>query len=115
MLKRVITTLIITSLLALGTSAWFGRDSHVQAQATNLIPNPSVETAEGNTPQAWLTGNWGTNATQFSYLNTGYTGNRSLKVEMTQHTDGDAKWYFTPQPVAAGQDYIFSDFYQSNT
>ncbi|MFC4045934.1 polysaccharide deacetylase family protein [Dactylosporangium siamense] len=82
--------------------------------ATNLIANPSVETAaNATTPTAWQTGAWGTNATTFSYLSTGHSGTRSVKVQTTSYTDGDAKWYFAPVAVTPNATYTFSDYYQA--
>jgi peptidoglycan/xylan/chitin deacetylase (PgdA/CDA1 family) len=88
-----------------------------QAAATNLIANPSVETASSanaNLPQNWEEGSWGTNTTAFSYPTTGHTGSRSVEVQMTSYTSGDAKWYFNPVAVTAGSSYIYSDYYQSS-
>ncbi len=82
--------------------------------STNIIPNNSLETVNGATPSQWLTGNWGTNQTVFSYLTDGHMGNHSVKIETTSYTDGDAKWYFTPQPIQAGGSYTFQDYYQSS-
>ena len=84
------------------------------APVNNLVPNPSVETVSGSVPQNWTTGSWGTNTTTFTYLTTGHTGTRSVKVQMTAYTSGDAKWYFTPQTVTAGTVYNVSDYYESN-
>src|ERR1700682_6080469 len=92
--------------LAFGQSSAFA--------ATNLIANPSVETASGSLPQGWGQGKWGTNTTTFSYLTTGEDGSRSVNVQISKYTSGDAKWYFTPVPVVAGSKYTFSDYYQSN-
>jgi peptidoglycan/xylan/chitin deacetylase (PgdA/CDA1 family) len=81
----------------------------------NLIANPSVETAETATkPTAWNADGWGTNTVQFSYLNTGRTGTRSLKTDVTAYTSGDAKWYFADAGVTAGKTYSYSNWYQSN-
>lgn len=81
------------------------------------IPNASLEQVsdlDSNLPAYWQTGNWGSNKATFSYLNTGHTGNRSIKVTISNRTSGDAKWYYTPQPVTAGQYYHFQDWYISN-
>lgn len=83
---------------------------------SGIIPNGSVEaTVAGNPsqPQSWQTGSWGANTTTFSYLNTGHTGSHSLKVNVTNYTDGDAKWYAIPQVAVPNQSYDFSDYYQS--
>jgi len=88
----------------------------VAALAANEIVNPSAETVstvDNTLPSNWQTGNWGTNATTFTYDTTGHTGSRSMKVQMTSYTDGDAKWFFTPVAVTAGTQYTFSDYYQS--
>jgi peptidoglycan/xylan/chitin deacetylase (PgdA/CDA1 family) len=88
----------------------------VSALSTNEIVNPSVETVsptDSTMPQGWQTGEWGTNTAAFSYLTTGHTGTRSVKVQMTSYTSGDAKWYFTPEAVTAGSQYVFSDYYQA--
>src|SRR5665213_3049354 len=88
----------------------------VQAAATNLIANSSVETANptaATTPQNWEEGNWGTNKVTFSYPTTGHTGSRSVEAQMTSYTSGDAKWYFDPVAVTAGSSYMYSDYYQS--
>lgn len=85
--------------------------------ATNLVANPSVEqvsTSNTSLPTAWTNNNWGTNAATFSYPNTGYTGSRSVKVQVSNYVSGDAKWHFTPITVNPGAYYLFSDWYQSN-
>ncbi|MER7007407.1 polysaccharide deacetylase family protein [Dactylosporangium sp. NPDC000555] len=93
------------ALLSYAPSGW---------AATNLVANPSVETAASATlPVAWQTGGWGTNTTTFGYLNTGHSGTRSVKVQTTSYTDGDAKWYFTPVAVTPNATYTFSDYYQA--
>ncbi len=82
--------------------------------ATNLIANPSVETAAGSAPEAWSSNAWGTNTAQFSYLNTGRTGGHSLKADVTAYTNGDAKWAFADVSVTAGKTYAYSNWYQSD-
>lgn len=80
----------------------------------NLILNPSLETADGNVPASWLSSNWGTNTSTFSYPATGHTGNRSVKVETTAYTNGAANWYYADVPVTAGKTYKYENWYQSN-
>ena len=81
----------------------------------NLIPNPSVETAQDvNTPQSWLSSNWGTNTAAFSYLNTGHTGSHSVEAQISAYTNGAANWYYADVPVTAGQAYAYTNWYQSN-
>ena len=82
---------------------------------TNLITNPSVETAGSNPalPQSWQTGKWGTNTATFTYPVTGLEGAKAMKIDMTTYTSGDAKWYFADVPVTAGTTYTFSEDYVS--
>ena len=89
----------------------------VFADSANLVPNPSVETqnpANTNVPLNWATDNWGTNKAAFTYQATGHTGSKSVKVQITSYTSGDAKWYYSPQAVTPGTKYNVSDWYQSN-
>jgi peptidoglycan/xylan/chitin deacetylase (PgdA/CDA1 family) len=90
--------------------------AYAASTSPNLVPNPSVETVASNgQPVSWLQGRWGTNTATFTYENgSSHTGNRSLYVNMTKHTSGDAKWYFNNVAVTAGQSYTFSDYYKSN-
>lgn len=82
---------------------------------TNNVPNYSVEQVENTTkPLAWNTNSWGVNSPVFSYFASGRTGNYSVRTELTNYTSGDAKWYFTPQPLAPETKYTFTDYYQSN-
>lgn len=84
---------------------------------TNNVPNNSLEQCVSSDPMqplGWTTNKWGTNTTQFSYLNTGHTGSHSIETEVTSYTDGDAKWIYTPQPARSGTQYKFTDFYRSD-
>lgn len=86
------------------------------AESTNLIANPSVETPNSSNtalPQSWLKGGWGTNQATYSYPTSGYNGTRSVQVQLSSYTNGDAKWYFTPVAVQSGVTYSFSDYYKS--
>lgn len=95
--------------------------SHVTVAAAlvdNLIANPSMEIASGsdtNAPENWLKGGWGSNTASFTYDTTGHTGSHSTKVQITTYTNGDAKWYFSPQAVTEGTIYNYSDYYKSTT
>ena len=94
---------------------------HADTAATNLIPNPSLETStvSSTAPDSWQTSNYVVNATDnnqatFSYLNTGHTGGHSVEVQVGKFTSGDDNWYYGDVPVTAGTTYQFSDWYQSN-
>jgi len=80
---------------------------------TNLIANPSFETADGSLPADWQTGAWGTNDPAFSYTSDGHTGSKSVTVTMNSYTDGDAKWYANPVSITSGETYTYSDYYKS--
>jgi len=112
--KRLVPAAIISAVLlltgiSLTQTAW--------ADSPNLIPNASVETpnpSNNNQPLNWTTDHWGTNKATFSYLTTGYTGSKSVKVQITKSGSGDAKWYFQEVPVVPGNTYLFSDYSISN-
>jgi peptidoglycan/xylan/chitin deacetylase (PgdA/CDA1 family) len=82
--------------------------------ATNLLANPSFETANGTAPANWIASNWGTNTSTFTYQTTGRTGTHSAKAQITSYTNGSANWYYDEVPVTAGKTYLYSNWYQSN-
>lgn len=84
------------------------------AAPTNLIQNFSVETGAA-LPDFWSAGNWGANTATFTYPTAGLVGARAVRIDMTAHTNGDAKWVFADAPVSPSTTYIFSDRYVSNT
>ncbi len=84
------------------------------ADTTNLIPNPSLETANGAAPADWLASKWGSNKSTFTYVNSGHTGTHSVKATVSSYTNGAANWYYNDVPVTAGKTYKYQDWYQSN-
>jgi peptidoglycan/xylan/chitin deacetylase (PgdA/CDA1 family) len=87
------------------------------AAGANLIANFSLEsisTSDSSAPENWLKGGWGSNTPVYSYLSSGHTGGRSVRVDLTSHENGDVKWYFNPINVSGGGLYSFSDYYQSS-
>jgi peptidoglycan/xylan/chitin deacetylase (PgdA/CDA1 family) len=83
---------------------------------SNIVPNPSLETvspSNSNLPQYWNKYSYGRKAT-FTYLSTGYTGSRSIKVQSSASRNVNAYWGFEPQPVTGGEQYEFSVMYKSN-
>ncbi len=84
------------------------------APPTNLISNPSVESATSTIPTDWTSSSWGANTPVFTYESTGHTGTHSVKTTMTGFVNGDGKWFFAPVTVTAGQSYDYSHFYQSS-
>lgn len=90
----------------------------VSAQTPNVISNPSVETADSTSqsPSNWSKNRWGSNSASFTYVSgEGYTGLQSMRVNMTQQSSGDAKWYFSHVSVKPNQKYNFTNYYKSNT
>ncbi len=85
--------------------------------SSNLVANPSFETANGTNPANWVQDSWGTNTTAFSYVkNSGHTGTASTKITVSNYTDGDAKWYFSPlTTLTPGAQYTYSMWYKTTT
>lgn len=82
---------------------------------TNLILNPSLETAGADgDPINWRRGSWGAHNAFFSYPVPGISGGKAVKVSITSHSDGDAKWYFDDVAVKENIVYAFSESYKSN-
>lgn len=83
---------------------------------TNLVANPSFEEPSASTPSlpdSWFKGGYGTNARALSYPVAGFAGARAAQVEITQFTNGDAKWYFKGVPVSGGEEYAYADYYRA--
>ena len=94
-------------LVGLGVGGLLGT---ADAETPNLIANPSVETVSSNAnlPTSWKTGVWGSNSTSFQFVkDEGHSGSKSVRVEMTEYSSGDAKWYFNPVQVEPGQEYTY--------
>jgi peptidoglycan/xylan/chitin deacetylase (PgdA/CDA1 family) len=84
---------------------------------TDTVPNASVEQVNDlneSLPLAWSRAGWGTNTTKYTYPKTGYDGSRSVRVDITNYSSGDAKWVYDAQPILANQYYRFRDYYKSN-
>ena len=86
----------------------------VKASSVNLMVNPSAEIANGILPANWSADKWGTNTASITYIDGGHSGLKSLSVNMTSRTDGDAKWAPDAVSISGGQSYTYNDFYQSN-
>jgi glucose/arabinose dehydrogenase/peptidoglycan/xylan/chitin deacetylase (PgdA/CDA1 family) len=80
----------------------------------NMIPNPSVETANGVKPLNWNNGRWGTHTTTFTYPTAGQEGAKAVGITTTAYTNGDAKWFFNDVTVVPGTQYTYSEYYKSN-
>ena len=85
----------------------------VHADSTNLIANPSAETANGTQPANWTADKWGTNTTTMTWATNGHTGSRSLAISMSKYTSGDAKWIAAPVSVTPGTSYTYTSWYKT--
>ena len=91
-----------------------GYAAQANAAITNLIANPSLETANGTVPLGWTSLKTGTNTTTFSYPSFGaQNGSRYVKISIASYTSGGAYWYFTPVAITPGTNYSFSNYYLS--
>lgn len=83
----------------------------------NGVPNGDLEQESfpgAKMPAGWLTNRWGDNTAVLSYANSGHSGSRSVRTEVTEYRTGSLGWYFDPQPVVGGQAYRMTEYYQSN-
>lgn len=82
----------------------------------NLISNSNLQNVGlDGLPTDWFTGNWGTNEVVFTHSSsTGAEGIPSTSVNITNYTDGDAKWYFKDVPVSYPNSYSYSEYYTAS-
>lgn len=93
----------------------FNLQEIISEQNNNLINNSDLEVSELNgLPTNWQKGRWGTNTALFSYPTTGFNNSKATKITISNHSTGDAKWYFPDIKVNGGEFYDFSNFYQSD-
>src|SRR5689334_21554439 len=109
---RLITKLV--GGLALATAAAILPTLVAHADGSNLVVNPSVETATSGKPASWTFDNWGTNTATSSWLSTGHTGSHSLGITVSALSSGDAKWMSAPITVKPSTKYAASDWYIGN-
>jgi peptidoglycan/xylan/chitin deacetylase (PgdA/CDA1 family) len=82
------------------------------AAGKNIIPNPSLNSSDNNSPDSWLYYHDGNNATSYYYLhenNTPY-----LRTQVQNYKSGEAKWQYQPEPVQAGQRFRFGVDYRTD-
>jgi peptidoglycan/xylan/chitin deacetylase (PgdA/CDA1 family) len=80
----------------------------------NLILNPNFEQTDSfGFPAFWKKGGWGNNVRNFIYPSDIGNGNKSITVNITKYTSGDAKWYFNPISIPSGI-YSYSENYISD-
>jgi peptidoglycan/xylan/chitin deacetylase (PgdA/CDA1 family) len=64
---------------------------NVSNSLTNLLQNPSLETASGSTPTCWLFGSSGTNTATWTRTSDAHTGSYAENLNITSYTSGDRK------------------------
>jgi hypothetical protein len=81
----------------------------------SIIANPSLEIPGGNgDPIDWMRGGWGTNNRTFTYPIAGIEGADAARVDISQYTNGDAKWYFKDVTVDGGETLDFQHWYKAS-
>ncbi|MCA9356875.1 polysaccharide deacetylase family protein [Candidatus Nomurabacteria bacterium] len=80
----------------------------------NLIPNGDLEDMTGEEPTSWGRGGYGQNVREYTYPVAGSGGiGKAAQVSMSEYTDGDARWYFTPLTLSPGE-YVYTDIFSSD-
>jgi peptidoglycan/xylan/chitin deacetylase (PgdA/CDA1 family) len=93
----------------------------VSNQATNLLQNPSLETASGTTPTCWLLGGYGTNTFSWTRTSDAHTGSFGEALAISSYTSGDRKLVNTQDsgacaPAATvGHTYTVTAWYKSTS
>jgi peptidoglycan/xylan/chitin deacetylase (PgdA/CDA1 family) len=102
------------------TNATTSSVATVTTANSNLLQNPSLETASGSTPTCWLTGGYGTNTYTWTRTNDAHTGSWAEALNITAYMTGDRKFVNTQDAgtcapsVSAGHTYTVSAWYKSS-
>jgi glucose/arabinose dehydrogenase len=82
---------------------------------SNLIANPTVATIapDTNAPSDWTEGSWGTNTPAFSWAGQGRTDANGLRIDLSNYTNGQAKWISKAATVDPSKTYTLSYWYRS--
>lgn len=112
----------LTVFHLLRSNGYLKTDTFALYQATKPevvknVPNPSlsqVDDVDKSLPLSWNPAGWGTNTAKYTYNKNIFAANKSVRVDVTKYTDGDAKWAYDPQPIQPNQYYRFRDYYKSN-
>ena len=84
----------------------------LNAGVNNRVANPSLEATDGaGLPLSWNKGVSGVNNAVFTYPAPGFGGGSAARIDITNYTSGDAKWYMDEEQFRAGDDreHVFSD------
>ena len=98
------TVLVATDDLSDGVDFEVGVD-------TSLFANPSAEDLVDGEPSGWTSDVFGEVTATFAVTGSANSGTAALRVEVTEHVTGDAKWYPDPIAVEPGGFYEFSSHY----
>ena len=111
--RRVAVVLIVLLLSAVPIGAYA---TPAPPPAPEVISNGDFETAAvdaSSQPQGWYPDSWGLNASTFTYLSEGHSGTHSIRTDVVNFSDGDAKWVFNSVNVPSGGSFTYSDWYRS--
>src|SRR5260370_19511351 len=64
---------------------------NVANSLTNMLQNPSLETASGSTPTCWLMGGYGTNSYTWTRTTDAHSGSYAENLNVTSYASGDRK------------------------
>jgi peptidoglycan/xylan/chitin deacetylase (PgdA/CDA1 family) len=91
----------------------------VSNSGTNLIQNPSLESASGSTPSCWTLGGYGMNTFAWTRTNDAHSGSFAEKLDISSLSSGDRKLVVTQDAgtcavkATPGHSYTVSAWYKS--
>ncbi len=83
--------LIPSLMAAVGLVALLGGGSAQAAGSTNLVQNPSLESASNGVPTCWKLGGYGTNSYTWSRTTDAHSGSYSEGLTISSFSSGDRK------------------------
>ncbi len=106
---------IFSGLTALALTVTCFTSTPAHAAGPNLIQNPSFETGSDATATNWTTNSFGSSTVAFSISTSSvHTGVRAATIDVSNYTNGDAKWVHEPVTVTPGSYYTMSLWYKSS-
>jgi peptidoglycan/xylan/chitin deacetylase (PgdA/CDA1 family) len=87
--------------------------------STNLLQNPSLETASGSTPTCWLLGGYGTSTFAWTRTSDAHAGNFAERLDVTSYSSGDRKFLSAQDAgtcavsATPGHTYTFDGWYKT--
>lgn len=82
------------------------------ALTTNLVPNSSLNSSDGVTPDGWNSFTSGDHQTDVSYVTD--DGAPYLRTQVSNYRGGEAKWQYEPITVSSNQAFTFRVSYRAN-